>query len=213
MERGKFITFEGGDGAGKSTQISLLAEHLKREGIPVLTTREPGGSPGAEEIRTLLLTGDKNRWSAVSEALMFAAARHDHLRQVIRPALEKGQWVLCDRFSDSTMAYQGIAGGLDKTLIKDIDFFATEGFSPDLTIILDLPVAEGLKRSGARNHQDGSDEDRFEKKGEAFHEKLRQAFLEIARQNSERCFVVDAAGSEEAVAKKVWAAVCERFGL
>ncbi len=211
MGRGKFITFEGGDGTGKSTQIAHLEARLKEKGLLIVTTREPGGSPGAEEIRELLLTGETNRWDEMSEALLFSAARRNHVETLIKPALEAGNWVLCDRFFDSTMAYQGIAGGMGRDLIKTLNQQAIGDFEPDLTIVLDMPYEEGLKRSNARTEGDDSPEDRFERKGEEFHGKLRLAFLEIAALNPERCSIIDATGSLEDVALRIWSVVKSRF--
>lgn len=213
MGRGKFITFEGGDGTGKSTQIAHLNAHLNEKGIQTVTTREPGGSPGAEEIRELLLTGDPGRWDEMSEALLFSAARRNHVEALIKPAMEAGNWVLCDRFFDSTMAYQGIAGGMGRDLIQNLNQKAIGDFDPDLTLVLDMPYEEGLKRSNARTEEDVDPEDRFERKGEEFHAKLRLAFLEIAALNPDRCSIIDATGNEEEVAERVWQIVATRFAL
>lgn len=211
MGRGRFITFEGGDGTGKSTQAARLAKRLEARGISVKTTREPGGSLGAEQIRSLLVTGKLARWDAMTEALLFTAARRNHLETLIKPALENGIWVVSDRFSDSTMAYQGIAGELGQDTVRTLDQTALGGFEPDLTLILDLPIKIGLARSGVRNENNGEGEDRFERKGMAFHERLRAAFLEIARQNPGRCRVINAEGTPEEVEKRVWRAVEGRF--
>lgn len=205
---GKFITFEGGEGAGKSTQIIALATKLTAAGITCITTREPGGSPGAEEIRNLLVTGEVGRWSAMTEALLFAAARDDHLNRTIRPALEAGTWVLCDRFSDSTRAYQGAAEGLSPEIIEALDQLVVGTTQPDLTLIMDLPVEEGLAR--ATSGEDG-DENRFERMGLAFHERLRMAFIVIAREAPERCAIIDATQSKEDVASAVWDVMREKF--
>lgn len=211
MGRGKFITFEGGDGTGKSTQITHLSVRLKEKGLKTVTTREPGGSPGAEQIRELLLTGDTSRWDEISEALLFSAARRNHVETLINPALDAGNWVLCDRFYDSTMAYQGIAGGMGRDLIKNLNQYAIGGFEPDLTLVLDLPYEEGLKRSGARTAGADKPEDRFERKGEEFHGKLRLAFLEIAALNPGRCQIIDATGSEKDVANRIWKVAQAKF--
>ncbi|WP_428409334.1 dTMP kinase [Hyphococcus sp.] len=196
---GAFISFEGGDGAGKSTQIKLLADAIRDAGREVVTTREPGGSPGAEAIRKLLLEGSADKWSPVTEALLMSAARADHLERIIQPALARGAVVITDRFADSTMAYQGLAGALgEKTVIALYDLVVGNR-GPDLTLILDLPIEEGLKRAGAT----GGQEQRFESKGAAYQEKVREAFLEIARREPDRCFVVDASGSAEKVAARI----------
>ncbi|MCR6632151.1 MAG: dTMP kinase [Magnetospirillum sp.] len=195
MTRGQFITFEGGEGAGKSTQLKLLAEALDHAGMEVVTTREPGGSKGAETIRALLVTGEVDRWDAQTEALLHTAARRDHLAKTVWPALERGTWVICDRFADSTLAYQGYGHGLAKDFITGLTRLAIGDFAPDLTLILDLPVEEGLKRAGGR----GGAEDRYERMGMAFHERLRQGFLDIARQDPDRCAVIDATADVDAV--------------
>ncbi len=205
--RGIFISFEGGDGAGKSTQIQHLADRLSRGGHEVVTTREPGGSPGAEEIRRLLVEGDKDRWSPMTEALLMVAARRDHLERVILPALARGAVVISDRFADSTMAYQGIAGDLGRDAAAALHKIAVGENDPDLSIILDVPIEEGLARAGERTGV----ETRFESKGAEFQKKVRDAFLEIARENPARCVVIDATGDIKATADAVWRAVAERF--
>ena len=206
---GRFITLEGGEGTGKSTQIRRLAAALETRGITVLATREPGGSPGAEEIRKLMVEGEPGRWNAITETLLAYAARADHVARTIGPALAAGQWVISDRFSDSTFAYQGVGRGLDRETIRRIDSAVLDDFSPDLTLVLDLDVPTGLARALARSGA----ETRFEKFGPDFHEKLRQAFLDIARRFPERCRVIDASGSEDQVAEAILAAVCRRFDL
>lgn len=193
--RGFFISFEGGDGAGKSTQIARLADHLRKRGMTVLLTREPGGSDGAEAIRRLLVEGAADRWSPLAEALMMYAARAEHLDRVIRPALDRGEAVVTDRFADSTMAYQGAAGGLGEGVIRSIHSMVVGEDDPDLTIMLDTPVHLGLARARDRD----APENRFESKGGAFQEKVRQAFLKIARDNPGRCVVIDASPGEETV--------------
>jgi dTMP kinase len=206
---GRFITLEGGEGTGKSTQVKRLAAALEARGIGCVTTREPGGSPGAEEIRKLMVEGEPARWNAVTETLLAYAARADHVARTIGPALAAGKWVISDRFSDSTFAYQGVGRGLDRETIRRIDSAVLDDFSPDLTLVLDLDVAVGLARANAR----AGAENRFEKFGPGFHEKLRQAFLDIARRNPDRCKVMDAAGSEDHVAEQILAAVTRRFDL
>jgi dTMP kinase len=203
VTQGRFITFEGGEGAGKSTQLKRLAARLEAQDHEVVATREPGGSPGAEDIRALVLKGAADRWSAVTETLLMYAARRDHVERVIRPALARGAWVVCDRFADSTRAYQGAAGGTDPGLIAAMETYVLEGTRPDVTLIFDLPVAVGLERAHAR----AGAEMRFESKGQAFHERLREAFLAIARAEPERCVVIDATGSLKEVEDKVWKAV------
>ncbi|HEU0161952.1 MAG TPA: dTMP kinase [Rhizomicrobium sp.] len=206
---GRFITLEGGEGTGKSTQIRRLTAALEARGIAVLATREPGGSPGAEEIRKLMVEGEPGRWNAITETLLAYAARADHVARTIGPALAGGQWVISDRFSDSTFAYQGVGRGLDRETIRRIDSAVLDDFTPDLTLVLDLDVPTGLARALARNGA----ETRFEKFGPDFHEKLRQAFLDIARRFPDRCRVIDASGSEDQVAEAILAAVSRRFDL
>jgi dTMP kinase len=209
MNRAPFITFEGGEGAGKSTQIRLLAAHLAAAGIRHIVTREPGGSPGAEEIRQLLVTGAADRWSALSETLLFYAARVDHWQRVIRPALEEGTVVLCDRFADSTIAYQAYAGGMDRKQIETLHDLVLPGVQPDLTLILDLSPEAGLRRAVSR----AGAEERFESKGIAFHERLRAGFLDIAARHAARCVVIDANRPVEAVSEAVTASVRQRLKL
>jgi dTMP kinase len=209
MARGRFITFEGGEGAGKSTQVRRLAARLAAEGREVVTTREPGGSPGAEAIRELVLKGSADRWSPVTETLLMYAARRDHIERVIRPALERGAWVICDRFADSTRAYQGGAGGVDDRLISALEAHIVADVRPDLTLVFDLPAEVGLARAHAR----AGAEMRFESKGVAFHQRLRDAFCEIAAREPDRCAVVDAAGSMDEVEADVWTAVQERLAV
>ncbi len=203
MAQGQFITFEGGEGAGKSTQLTRLVSRLREGGREVVATREPGGSPGAEDIRGLVLNGAADRWSPVTETLLMYAARRDHVERVIRPALARGAWVVCDRFADSTRAYQGAAGGTDPGLIAALETYVLEGTRPDVTLIFDLPVAVGLERAHAR----AGAEMRFESKSLEFHERLRKAFLTVAKAEPERCVVIDATGSLKEVEEKVWAAV------
>lgn len=207
MAQGLFITFEGGEGAGKSTQVRRLAERLRAAGHQVVTTREPGGSPGAEAIRDLLVNGDADRWSPLTEALLMNAARRDHVERVIAPALERGAVVLCDRFADSTRAYQGAGGGVDPGFLRALEAAVVGETRPDLTLILDLPVAEGLGRAAGR----GGGEARFEAKGLAFHERLRAAYLDIARAEPARCAVIAADVTPDEAEQAVWAAVAPRL--
>lgn len=207
MSRGRFITVEGGEGVGKSTQVGRLADALRARGITVHSTREPGGSPGAEDIRQLLVTGETGRWDAMTEALLNFAARRDHLVTTVWPALERGAWVVSDRFADSTVAYQGYAHGLDRETIARLYALVVGEFAPDLTIILDAPVDLGLARASAR----GGD-DRYERMDVAFHERLRAGFLEIARGAPERCVVIDASAAPDTVHRDVLSAVVDRFG-
>ncbi|HEX6858969.1 MAG TPA: dTMP kinase [Caulobacteraceae bacterium] len=207
MRHGRFITLEGGEGAGKSTQQNRLVARLAELGHEVIATREPGGSEGGEAIRELLVNGPPDRWSAVTEVLLMNAARRDHLERRIRPALARGAYVVCDRFADSTRAYQGAGGEADMELIRAVEHFVVEGTRPDLTLILDLPVEDGLKRAAHR----GGGEARFEAKGTEFHQKLRAGFLEIAAAEPERCVVVDARLPPDEVSELIWAVVLERL--
>lgn len=197
--RGRFVSFEGGEGAGKSTQIRLLAERLRTSGQTVVMTREPGGSVGAEEIRNLIVTGDPQRWDATTEALLISAARRAHVTATIAPALAQGHWVLTDRFTDSTLAYQGYGHGLPLDMLRGLAAIATGGLAPDLTLILDLPVEIGLGRALARR---GS-ETRFEQLDQSFHQRLRGGFRQIAEQEPTRCRLIDADQPIEAVAALV----------
>ncbi|MEM1200610.1 MAG: dTMP kinase [Pseudomonadota bacterium] len=202
MTSGKFITFEGGEGAGKSTQVRLLAEALTARGITVVQTREPGGAPQAELLRDLLISGDADRWSPEAEALLNYAARDDHLRTTIRPALEAGSWVLCDRFADSTRAYQGLAGNVAMEMIDAVHAQVVGPTDPDLTLILNIAPETGLARAHARG-----DANRFEMKGLAFHQRLQESFLELAERFKDRCVVIDASGSIEEISSAIWNAV------
>jgi len=204
----RFITFEGGEGAGKSTQAALLAGALGRAGVAVRATREPGGSVGAEAIRRLLLEGEGGRWDAVGEALLLVAARRDHVARLIAPALAAGTWVVCDRFADSTTAYQGYGRGLALDDLARLHRFAVGEIAPDLTLILDLPVELGLARAAAR-----AAADRFERLDRTFHERLRQGYLAIAAAESARCTVIDGLGDAQQVHRAVIAAVERQFGL
>ncbi len=203
MARGRFITLEGGEGAGKSTQIRLLSDALAAAGVEVVATREPGGSDGAEAIRGLLVSGDTGRWSARTEALLHTAARRDHLERTVWPALDAGRWVVCDRFFDSTMAYQGYGLGLGRDWVAALQTLALGDFRPDLTLILDLPAETGLARAASRRGA----EDRYERMDVGFHKRLRDGFLDIAAREPERCVVVDADRAVEAVRAAVLDAV------
>jgi dTMP kinase len=211
--RGKFITVEGGEGAGKSTQVALLVDALDRAGIAALATREPGGSPGAEAIRRLLLQGETERWDAAGEALLLFAARRDHVIRLIEPTLKAGRWVVCDRFTDSTIAYQGYGRGLPLAELAALRHFALGDFWPDLTLILDLPVATGLARAASRAGAPQALGDRFERLDRDFHERLRDGFLTIAKAEPERCTVIDASDEISAVHHKLAAAVGARLGV
>jgi dTMP kinase len=207
----RFITLEGGEGAGKSTHLRRLGEAMRAAGETVVLTREPGGSQGAEQIRTLLVGGAVNRWEPMTEALLHYAARRDHVERTIRPALDAGSWVLCDRFSDSTMVYQGYGQGLARDWIESLHRVVLGEFNPALTLILDLPVEQGLVR--ARDRSGAAGEDRYERMGLGFHERLRAGFLDIAVREPARCVIVDATRSVEEVSAAIRAAVRERLGL
>ena len=207
--RGRFITFEGGEGTGKSTHVATLAGRLKPLGIGVHVTREPGGSPGAEIMRHVLLSGAAKPLGPEAETLLFAAARDDHLAQVIRPALERGTWVLCDRFADSTRVYQGVVGRVDRRIIEALERIVVGTTKPDLTFILDVPAAEALQRADKR--RGGGAADRFEQETLAFHEKLREGFLKLAADEPERCVVIDARQPKAKVAEQIWREVNARF--
>jgi dTMP kinase len=207
VAQGRFITLEGGEGAGKSTQARRLADRLTARGHQVVVTREPGGSPGAESIRELLVTGLTDRWSPVTETLLMYAARRDHIERTIAPALAAGAWVVSDRFADSTRAYQGAGGGAPASLIQTLERHVLGETRPDLTLILDLPVEVGLARAMARTHA----ETRFEAKGAAFHQRLREGFLAIARVEADRCVVIDASQPVDKVDAAIWAAVQARL--
>jgi dTMP kinase len=209
VSRGRFISFEGGEGGGKSTQVRLLAERLRARGHEVVCTREPGGSTGAEALRALLVQGEVDRWSPTAETLILYAAREDHLQRTIRPALAAGAWVICDRFADSTRAYQGAAGAVAPALITALERAVVGETWPDLTLVFDLPPELGLARAAGR----GGAEARFEAKGIEFHTRLREGFLALAAAEPERCRLIDAAADIEAVAAHVWAQVEARFHL
>lgn len=211
LQRGRFITFEGGEGSGKSTQIKLLADTLRGMGIGTVVTREPGGSPGAEIVRHLVLSGMGKMLGSAGEALLFAAARDDHVRSVIAPALMQGQWVLCDRFTDSTLAYQGYLGDVDIGLLRAMERVTIAGLRPDLTFILDIDPEIGMARAARRRGHEVPD--RFEAEGIAFHHRLRDAYRQIAAAEPDRCVVVDASADVTSIASRIAGIVMERFGL
>ncbi len=209
MADGLFITFEGGEGTGKSTQIALLAENLASRGVDVVTTREPGGTPAAEAVRSLLVSGATDRWSAEAEALLNYAARDSHLNQVIRPALRRGAWVISDRFIDSTYVYQGSAGDCSLGFIDQLCTAIVGETLPDLTFILDLDPTVGLARASERSNQA---EDRYERKGPEFHATVRSGFLDRARDNPARCCVIDAGRTIAEIAAEIAEIVASRAG-
>ncbi len=208
--RGLFITLEGGEGAGKSTQVRHLLRNLRNAGIRAIGTREPGGSPGAEILRKVLLSGKLAHLGPEAEAILFAAARIDHIEKTIKPALEAGIFVVSDRFADSTRAYQGALGHLDPRFLQALERVTLNGIRPDLTLILDLPAAEGLARAAARRSA-GEAPDRYEREDLRFHESLRTAFLSIGVTEPDRCVIIDASRSEEEVALAIFEAVTERL--
>ncbi|MCB9995678.1 MAG: dTMP kinase [Rhodospirillales bacterium] len=209
--QGIFITLEGGEGSGKSTQIKTLAAFLQDKGHDVILTREPGGTPEAEKIRELLVNRDGGDWTPMAETLLFFAARAMHIETLIKPALAEGKIVICDRFTDSTRAYQSYGHGLDPDIIESYVQLAIAGFEPDLTFILDIDAAAGLERAGRRNTDADSTEDRFEQMQIDFHERLRQGFLEIAARNPERCVIIDAQQSIDEIAAQIGDAALERI--
>jgi dTMP kinase len=213
MAGARFITFEGGEGSGKSTQARLLADRLRAVGRDVVPTREPGGSPFAESLRALILDARTPPHSALSEALLFYAARADHLAHTIRPALAAGRWVICDRFSDSSRVYQGVAGALPMATLDALERLVVAPTVPDLTIVVDVPVEVGLARADARRRPHGGVLDPYEARTREFHEKLRAGFLAIARAEPARCAVVDGAQPAETVAAAVWAIAAARLNV
>ena len=206
---GCFVTFEGGEGSGKSTNLGILAEALEKIGHTVVTTREPGGSKGAEQVRRLLVEGTADRWDEVTEALLHCAARRDHVTRLIRPALDRGDWVISDRFADSTMAYQGYGHGLGRKMIEKLHRYTIGDLKPNLTLIMDLPVETGLSRAGTR----GGNETRYERMDGGFHQRLRDGFLDIAARESDRCIVIDAAQEIDSVQQAIRQAVADRLGV
>ncbi len=209
---GRFITFEGGEGAGKSTQIARLGARLEARGLPVVVTREPGGSPRAERIREAVLGGGAKPFGPLAEAILFSAARLDHLDATIRPALARGAFVLCDRFLDSTRAYQGLDDRIEGNILRALERVVVAGTRPDLTIVLDVPPKLGLERAAARRTEQGEGADRFEAEDLAFHERLREAFRTIAASEPARCVLIDAARPPDKVEAEIWHVVKDRFG-
>jgi len=214
-EKGRFISFEGGEGLGKSTQALLLRDQLQALGIPVVMTREPGGSEGAEAIRKLLVTGGVDKWTPMTETLLHYAARVDHLERTVWPALEAGKWVITDRYADSTLAYQGSGQHVSSETIQSLHALSTDNFWPDMTLVMDGKSSLGLDRARAREGAIDQDkrEDRYERMGSDFHERLRTAFQEIAAQNADRCVLIDAEGSIEEISERIFLQVSTRFGL
>jgi len=208
--RGAFITLEGGEGAGKSTQIKIIVEKLRALRIAALATREPGGTPNAELIREVLLSGQLQHLGPKAEAILFSAARIDHIDNLIKPALEQGTWVVCDRFLDSTRAYQGSQGKLEEGFLSALERVTLGSLMPDLTLILDVPAEIGLERASLRRGADMA-QDRFEKEDLSFHRGLRAAFLEIAKAEPERCVVIDASRDQRHVTDAIWTAIVERL--
>jgi dTMP kinase len=209
VETGRFITFEGGEGSGKSTQAGILANRLTRAGRQVFSTREPGGTPAAEEIREALLAGKVWQYGPFAEALMFSVARADHVENAIGQALLSGKWVVCDRFLDSTRAYQGATAGVPRALISALERVTLSGLLPDITFILDIPPEEGLARAAERRGVQVPD--RFESQELMLHERVRRAFLDIAEEEPDRCVVIDASQPEAMVAEDVWEVVLTRL--
>ena len=206
--RGKFITFEGGEGGGKSTQAARMAGYLRGKGLEVIETREPGGTPQGEDLRDLLVQGDPDRWSALSELLLLTAARVEHVRRLIGPALAEGKWVICDRFADSTLAYQGIAGDLGLELVEQLQQLAIGASCPDVTFLLDVRAEAGLQRAEKRGGAA-----RFEKKGAAFHQTLRDGFLALANENPQRIVLIDGEDTFDNVWAQIEAELGRRFKL
>lgn len=209
----RFITFEGGEGVGKSTQVKRLIASLNRHGIEAVRTREPGGTPRAEAVRSFILQGRSEAWGAGAEAVLFAAARLDHVTQFIAPHLERGSWVISDRFCDSTRAYQGLTGGVDDRLIDALEVLALDGHAPDLTIVLDMDPVVAFRRVEQRAVEDGLQltGDRFEKEEMEWHQRLRQNFLDIARANPDRCVLISADMAQDQLEAAIWEAVSARF--
>lgn len=206
---GQFISFEGGEGSGKSTQLKLLTAAFEKSSLPFISTREPGGSSGAERIRSLLVSGEIDSWDSLTETLLFNAARADHINRIITPALVEGKTVICDRFFDSTLVYQGIGKGLGEAYIKNLHHLIFGNFMPNLTIILDIASEDGLARAGTRS----GDETRFEQLDIEFHRKIRTGFLTIARNEPERCVVLDATKEASILHQQIISIICARCGI
>ncbi len=206
---GQFISFEGGEGSGKSTQLKMLTLAFEKSGLPFISTREPGGSKGAEKIRSLLVSGEVDSWDSLTETLLFNAARCDHISRVVKPAISEGKTIICDRFLDSTIVYQGIGKGLGTDYIKNLHHMIFGNFMPNLTIILDINPEDGLKRAGGRNH----DENRFEKLDIEFHKLIRAGFLNIAKQEPERCVVLDATQEVETIHRQIIKTIHTHCGI
>ena len=209
----RFITFEGGEGVGKSTQVRRLMTRLNRGDVTAIRTREPGGTPKAEAIRSFILQGRSEPWGPGAEAVLFAAARLDHVTQLIGPNLDAGRWVISDRFHDSTRAYQGLTGGVPDRLVEALEVLALEGRMPDLTLVLDMDPEIAFRRIAEREAEQGlpASGDRFENEDIDWHRRLRQAFLEIAHNNPERCVVIPASQSEDALEQEIWDTILRRF--
>jgi len=208
MSRGRFITLEGGEGAGKTVQAARLRDALEARGVGTVLTREPGGSPGAEEIRRLLVSGPVERWEPLAEAMLHAAARRDHVLHTIEPALERGLWVISDRFVDSMIVYQGYGQGADLDVLERLSALSLDGFAPDLTVVLDIPVAEGLRRAAAR-----AGSNRYERMGADFHDRVREGFLARARAEPARFAVVDATADADTVGIAILEVVAQRLSV
>lgn len=211
--KARFLTFEGGEGVGKSTQVKRLLTNLNAVGVSAVRTREPGGTPKAEAIRSFILQGRSEAWGPDAEAILFAAARLDHVNELVATNLKSGKWVISDRFHDSTRAYQGLTGGVNENLIVALEELALNGHQPELTIILDMDPDEAFKRVAQRAMEDGipAASDRFEKEDLDWHRNLRKGFLQIAQNNPERCVVISADQPETELSKAIWTAVCEKF--
>lgn len=213
MSVGKFISLEGGEGSGKTTQIRLLKSSLEEKGLDVIMTREPGGTPVAEALREVILKGDPDNMDAKTEALILYAARRNHVEKLIKPALAQGKWVISDRFFDSSVAYQGIAGGVGEANIDQLSRWALGDFAPDLTLLLDIDVTVGLARAGKRMANDDNAEDRFEQFGLSFHQTMRTAFLSLQKKSPDRIKLINADQQPEEVAKNIWQTVGNHFTL
>lgn len=208
---GQFITFEGGEGAGKTTQAKMLADALEAVGVETILTREPGGTFGAESIRKLVLEGTDDRWSGMTELLLMYAARIDHVEKLIKPALERGAWVISDRFSDSSLAYQGYARDLGPDRVREVHNAVMDGFGPDLTLVFDMDVYLSMKRVETRAEREDENLTRFDKAGQAFHATIRDAFLDIAKTEPDRVTVVDADGSRQSVHARILNAISAKY--